>query len=112
MRQNAGLLTENVSGTSMPIISSTIESSAYLVSKPGTPSGLCSAGLLVLCTASRVWPDHHFVASSWSLSYIISTMHGHTNIKLDYFGSIPSYFLSLVQNISAAHSLEKCMGVK
>jgi hypothetical protein len=25
--------------------------------------------------------NQNFVASSWFLSYIISTMHGHTNIK-------------------------------
>jgi hypothetical protein len=25
--------------------------------------------------------NQHFVASSWSLSYTISMMHGHTNIK-------------------------------
>jgi hypothetical protein len=25
--------------------------------------------------------NQHFVASSWFLSYITSTMHGHTNIK-------------------------------
>jgi hypothetical protein len=25
--------------------------------------------------------NQHFVASSWSLSYIVPTVHGHTNIK-------------------------------
>jgi hypothetical protein len=28
------------------------------VSKPGKPSGLCSAGLLDVCTAQRMWPDY------------------------------------------------------
>jgi hypothetical protein len=28
----------------------------FLVSKPGKPSGLCSAGLLDVCTAQRMWP--------------------------------------------------------
>jgi hypothetical protein len=28
----------------------------FLVSKPGKPSGLCSAGLLDVCTVQRMWP--------------------------------------------------------
>jgi hypothetical protein len=27
------------------------------VSKPGKPPGLCSAGLLDVCTAKRMWPE-------------------------------------------------------
>jgi hypothetical protein len=43
----------------------------FLVSKPGKPSGLCSAGLLDVCTAQRMWPDINKVivkvkrVSSW-----------------------------------------------
>jgi hypothetical protein len=44
------LMTQHVSDSNMPIIRSTIVSSA-LVSKPGKPSGLCSAGLLDVCAA-------------------------------------------------------------
>jgi hypothetical protein len=31
--------------------------SSALVSKPGKPPGLCSAGLLDVCTARRMWPN-------------------------------------------------------
>jgi hypothetical protein len=37
---------------------------------------LCSAGLV-----EKI--NQNFVASSWSLSYIISMVHGHTKIKSD-----------------------------
>jgi hypothetical protein len=49
----ADLLTQHVSGTNMH--NSTAVSST-LVSKPGKPPGLCSAGLLDVCTAWRMWP--------------------------------------------------------
>jgi hypothetical protein len=47
--------------------------------------GCVALGCLDVCTA-HMWPEHvesinqHFVAFSWSLSYIISTMHGYMNI--------------------------------
>jgi hypothetical protein len=57
----ADLLTQHVSGTNMPIVRSTIVSST-LVSKPGKPPGLCSAGLLdVYCleeVAQPIWHKH------------------------------------------------------
>jgi hypothetical protein len=51
----ADLLTQHVLGTNMPIVRSTVVSSA-LVSKPGKSPGLCSTGLLDVCTAQRMWP--------------------------------------------------------
>jgi hypothetical protein len=44
MRQNAGLLTQNVSGTSMPIIRSTIVSSAFWCLNPESRLGCVALG--------------------------------------------------------------------
>src|SRR5215469_9894196 len=97
MRQNADLLTQHVSGTNMPIIRSTIVSSA-LVSKPGKLPGLCSAGLLDVCTAWRMWPNGPHPPSSTHLTaqrytttcgHILQAVHTSNSPALHNPGNFP-----------------------
>jgi hypothetical protein len=46
-----------------------------------------------------------------SIILSMNSVNQNSIYKLDYLGSIPSYSLSLVQNISEVHNLEKRIGV-
>jgi hypothetical protein len=86
MRQNAGLLSQHVSSISMPIFRSTIEY-RFLVSRPGKPTGLCSAVLLEVCAAYTTNspalqnPDGLQVWTPESGTHYCTPEDGHTNAR-------------------------------
>jgi hypothetical protein len=56
MQQNAGFIDSTHFGHQYAHHQENNSEFRFLVSKPGKPSRLCSAGLLDVCTAQRMWP--------------------------------------------------------
>jgi hypothetical protein len=95
MQQNAGLFSQHVSvhgGSDPTRVTSTVQHTQLTALRYTTQTAYRFGHQKAVLT--NVLPkmgihvesiNQHFVASNWCLSYIISTMHGHTNFIFEIY---------------------------